>query len=415
MSGSAAFEAAAVSPPWADAAWLRTVALLNLASLASQIGQFGIGFAVVPLWMSSRGAAPTDIGLTTSMLWFGMLGGLLATPALLRRMAPRTLVIAGVGASAAAAVLLAAMSMHDWLAPAFAFGFGQGMRWIANESWLYSLCPPGAKGRIVGIHETLIGAAAFVGPAVLTLTGVRSVAPFAAAAGFSLLAALPVLFARLGNRPLGSVRTPAPLPPGAAPAPLRALRWMLPFVALGPLVAGLGGLIENAWYALLPVYTTDGGYDARQGAWLLTAFGCGGMALQYPIGVWTDRIGVRRCAAACSLALALTGLLVGLLALPGWALAAALLLMGGLTSAYLTLGTIAATDARDPGELARRVACTSIAFTLLSALGPLLSGAVARVHGGGALPWLVAALAGALAAGLWFGTREALAPATRNA
>lgn len=390
----------ALAEPWNDEAWLRTVTLLNLTSLASQIGQFGVGFAMVPLWMIEHGAPAWDVGLITSALWFGMLGGLLATPLLLRWATPRRLVLLGIVGSAAAAAAMAGTHWSGWSVPALVFGFGLGLRWIANETWLYSLCPPGAKGRVVGIHETLIGIAAFVGPALLAASGMRSVAPFAVAAGFCVLAALPLAFAQLGNH------AAAPAGRRAAGATRRLARW-LPFLALAPMVAGFGGLIENALYALLPVYTAGAAYDARASAWLLTAFGCGGMALQYPVGLWADRHGVRRCAAGCTLALALVAVLVGSLELPGLALAAALLLMGGLTSAYLTLGTVAATDTDDAAQLALRVSRLSIVFTLLSALGPLVSGAVTGAHGSASLPWLVAGMAAVLGGGLALAGRRA--------
>ena len=54
----------------------RTIIALNLVSTVAQIGQFGIAFVVLPLWLAQQELSAGLLGLFASSLWFGQLPGL---------------------------------------------------------------------------------------------------------------------------------------------------------------------------------------------------------------------------------------------------------------------------------------------------------------------------------------------------
>jgi hypothetical protein len=56
------------------------IAALTSVSALSQIGQFGIGFMVLPVWLAHHGLDAPRAGLFSASQWTGMLAGLLIAP-----------------------------------------------------------------------------------------------------------------------------------------------------------------------------------------------------------------------------------------------------------------------------------------------------------------------------------------------
>jgi len=54
----------------------RSIAALNVVSTLAQVGQFGIPFIVIPLWLEQQGATTFQLSLFASSLWLGQLPGL---------------------------------------------------------------------------------------------------------------------------------------------------------------------------------------------------------------------------------------------------------------------------------------------------------------------------------------------------
>ena len=172
-----------------------SIVALNAVSTLSQIGQYGLGSMLVPIAMVARGASPEQIGLTSSAFWFGMLLGLLLAGQLTRCLGYRITVIIGLVVSALSFTLMPFIDWQWWLIPAAVIGFGLGFRWIANETWLYQLAPAHVRGRIIGIHETLISLAAILAPLIIVGIGVVKPTAFLVAAATIMVAILPLFIA----------------------------------------------------------------------------------------------------------------------------------------------------------------------------------------------------------------------------
>jgi len=369
---------------------LRGMVALNGVSALAQIGQYGIPFVLFPLALESRGVAAWRIGVVGSALWVGMLLGLLLAPGVVQRLGHRATVLAGLAASGSALLATPALPPLAWALTAGATGFGLGLRWIGLETWLYRVVPNEARGRLVGLHEALLGVAAVAGPALIALLGASADVCFVASAAFVAAAALPLPLAHAIR--LAPVPAPAREPRSAA-AKLAALRH---FLSLGALIAGLGGVIEGAWLAVFPVYAAARGLAPAQTAGLLTLFGIGAMLLQFPLGWLADAAGLRKAALLAAAVTLLGALATGLAQPGGHALAALMLVLGGTINAFLTLGLIAATQSADPARLTGEVSRVSITYTGLSTLGPLAAGALASSFGPASLMAFTVALAAAL-------------------
>jgi len=363
----------------------RTIVALNAASTLSQIGQFGIGFIVLPLWAAQHGLSVAQLGIFASAAWAGMLLGLVITPRLTVRFGYRAIVSAGLLLSILA---FAVMPYVGWPALAGAsglVGLGVGLRWIGLEPWLYRIAPGNARGRLVGIHETLIGIAPILAPLLAGWAGVAGSAPFVLGIAFTGLALVPLVFTR-----------PAPAEPDGTHADggQRLDRTHRKVLALGMAVALAGGLTDAAFAGLFPVFGAGRHLDAGQMITLLAVFSLGGLLLQYPVGWLADHRGLRFTALANA---AVTLLVAALVSLPfGFTgLAATLFVLGGTTTAYLTLAIIAATQAGD-GDLSLNVRRMSVTYTASSIFGPLIAGLAMNTLGSEALIWMVGALALAL-------------------
>lgn len=387
--------------PW------RPVLALNAVSLLAQLGQFGVGFTVVPLWLSYRGFGVAALGVFAAMQWAGMLGGILVAPTLARRHGPRQAVTVGLLASVAGFGILTNPAQGIVLVSAGLLGFGVGVRWIANESWLFRLVPAEMGGRFVGAHETLISVAGLAGPAIAVTLGVNGVATLwigalvTAAAGLPLLVASAAPGAAGNDAPAVAWETPAPKGPTALPVSSAASA----MVMLGLVVAAVAGLGDGALYGLTAKFCEGYSIDPARCAMLLAVFGAGGMLGQYPVGWAADRLGVLAVTTGCAIAGATSSLVLALLGrhIP-WAVPA-MFVLGVANHAFLTLAVVTIATAPRT-QLDRLMRAMSVTFTLGSIAGPLLASAAMARFGPGMLMAQVALICLALcvyAAGLRHG------------
>jgi hypothetical protein len=155
----------------------RTITALNAVSTLAQIGQFGVIFVIVPVWLALQGLSAAQLGFFAASLWMGQMPGLGLAPWLCRHWGARTVVV-GLACSVVALGGIAWVPVASWPWPAylacgFLAGLGMGLRWVGLEPWLYNIAPAHARGRLVGFHETLIAAAPVVAPAIAARVGVQ--------------------------------------------------------------------------------------------------------------------------------------------------------------------------------------------------------------------------------------------------
>ncbi len=354
---------------------LNSIIALNAVSTLAQIGQFGLGTTLFPIALEAKGASPQVIGLVSAAFWVGMLLGLLIAGKLTRYFGYRNTVMLGLLGSALSFVLTPLINWLWWALPALVIGFGMGLRWIANETWLYRLAPTQARGRVVGIHETLIGLASIIGPLIIVAVGAAKPTAFWLGAAICGLAIAPLFAAT--QLPATDV--------ASSQSVQRTSIWVF-WLGLGGLVAGLGGWVEGSIIALLPVYTSDIGF-ANNTAWLLTIFGIGAMVCQFPVGWLSDHKGVLWTGKLCAMigALAIMFALYFNQALLG--LTVSIFLLGGITAGLLTLGMIWAAQHGTGAALTAKVRQVSIVYTSLSAAGPFVSGIVVNHSSSQSLFW----------------------------
>lgn len=362
------------------------VAALTAVSTLAQIGQFGVGFMLLPVWLAHQGLDAPRAGLFAAAQWAGMFAGLLAAPRLIDWIGSKLTVSAGLIASLIAFASMGALAWPTWMLPGVLTGLGIGLRWIANETWLYSLVPAEKSGCIVGIHEALIASAGVIAPALAVWRGIDGTFVFVSGAVLTAAAAIPLWLTRSSARQ----RDMASRPASAKTMPLG------PAVFLGLVAIAVGGIGDGALYGLFPLFAGSRGLDVAQTATLLACFGIGGMALQFPVGWLADRLGLGATVIVCALLSTVSIALFAIAPSASWWFVASALVLGGMNSAYITLGMVAAASS-DKHAITRNMRLLSLAFTACSIAGPLFAGAAMKALGNDLLMWQLAIMSGALA------------------
>lgn len=364
-----------------------SIIALNAVSTFSQIGQYGLGSMLVPIAMVAKGASPEQIGLTSAAFWLGMLLGLLLARQLTQSLGYRLTVIIGLIVSAFSFTLMPLIDWHWWLIPAALVGFGLGLRWIANETWLYLLAPADARGRIIGVHETLISLAAILAPIIIVGIGVAKSTVFLVAAATIMVAILPLFIA--ATLPVAKQATSITLNDALPKLHLtQALKQAIAYLmGFGAIIAGLGGWMEGSILAFLPVYCVDIGLTSSDVAWLLTILGVGAMTCQFAIGWLADNKGVLWTASLCALAAFLAIMVAIVFGKDFVSLAITMFILGGVGGGLLTLGIFWATLDNNSDSLNNRVRHVSIIYTILSAAGPFIAGFVVSSTSSASLFW----------------------------
>ena len=363
----------------------RTITFLNLVSLLSQIGQFGIGFVVLPLWITQHGLNAAQLGIFASTEWFGMLAGLAVADRLNRIYGYRMVIAFGLLGSIIGFAVMLKTNWPFWLPAAALVGLGTGLRWIGLEPWLYRIAPGNARGRLVGFHETLIGLAPIIAPILSKWSGITGNITILLGIAFTGSALLPLVFARPEKE------APAESHFSFSQRPTPVHRKLL---ALGVAVGVVAGITEAAFSGLFPIFGLGRNLGAGQIATLLAVFGMGGLLLQYLVGWLADHRGLAFATLICA---ACTILFTMIAAMPiGFTgLAITIFVLGGTITAYLTLSIIAATKAGD-GDLSVNIRRVSMAYTASAIFGPLIAGTTMKALGSEALLWQVGLLAAVL-------------------
>lgn len=385
------------------------IAALTAVSTLAQIGQFGIGFIVLPVWLAGQGLDAQRAGLFAASQWTGMLAGLVAAPALVARIGAKRTVLLGLAASTAAFSSIAWLSWPLWMVPGMLTGLGIGLRWIANESWLYSLVPEELSGRVVGVHETLIAAAGVVAPVLAAWCGPDGLIAIVAGLSFTFVAAIP-LWLTASAQPTSRVSRETTEHAGARFMPVGALVYM------GMVVVAVGGISDGALYGLFPLYAGARGMSGTQTTLLLSCLGIGGMALQFPVGWMADRAGLGVTVIVCAMTSTLALIAFALATPMKWLFPASCFVVGGMNSAFITLGMYAAARS-EKTALIRNMRLVSLAFTTSSIIGPLIAGAAMKMLGNDVLLWPLAIASGMLAVftlGICEGRRQCNRPSLAN-
>lgn len=321
------------------------------------------------LTATAAGRSAFAVGLLATAMWSGILLASARAHTWVKRAGYAPLFV---GATLGATGAIVSMALHQvyagWLAGAFVLGFGGGLVWVAGESWLAEAAPADRRGLWVGLFETSVGLGLMAGPAVLPLAGALGwPVPWTAAALMALSLVLGAGLLRAQAPPHDE-----PLDPAAAPA----ADWR-PLARPLVVVAVLSGLMESGVSSLFPSIAMRSGFELEMAAWLGTVIGAGSALMQPPAGLLADRWGVRRAtlAAWCAV-LAANAVLLAFADQPHTVLWGVGFALGGVGGAVYTLVIVELGHRLSGSALVKAIGLLVTGYSIGTAVGPSLGGAV---------------------------------------
>ena len=371
-----------------------TLAPLTTLFLGTAILVAGHGLltTLVPIRVDQLGASAAMAGAIATGYFIGLLAGAWYNPKVIHRVG-RIRALAGFAAIFAATSLLLplAPSPVAWILVRAVAGACLAGLTLVIESWLNAVASSRQRGRVLAVYMIVFYGAFGGGQFLLSAYD---------PAGFELFALAAILIG-MSLVPIVLTRTEAPTVAAPAPLSVSELLRVSPLAVVGSIASGI---ILGAFYGLAPLFAV--GRDLPPGgvALFMAAAIFGGLALQWPIGLLSDRIDRRSVILGATAATALAS--GGIVLVPDGAdalLLAFVALFGGVSFTLYPLSLAHAGDRLPNNE--DMVGLSSgmlLLYSVGAAVGPLAAGLMFGVLGGSGLFLFTAAIAAATVAfGAW--------------
>ncbi|MXP42568.1 MFS transporter [Altererythrobacter soli] len=267
--------------------------------------------------------------------------------------------------------------------------------YVCLESWLNERAQEGSRGSVLAAYMIALYLGQAAGQFLLNISDVKPSLPFIAASILISVSAIPIALTRID----------APSLPSSETLSMRALYAISP---LGVVGAALTGAMLGAFYSLGAVYARRLGMELSLIAVFMSTVIFGGVALQWPLGILSDRFDRRRVIVIAFAGTLLAGLATALTREPGLPLLAFGALFGGLSFALYPLCVAHANDHLLPDQRVAASGGLVLTYSAGAAAGPLVAAVFMTAAGTAGLFLFISTCAGAaLLFGIW---RQALTP-----
>lgn len=323
---------------------------------------YGLSVPLLSLILEARGVGGTLIGSQAAVQSAAIL---LISPFLPRYMSnvgPAILMLGAILVSLVAFLLLAVFpSMLAWFVLRFTIGAAGAVLWVCGEAWINQVAEDSTRGRVIAIYSMAVSAGFALGPAVLSVTGSRGLAPFIVSAFVMLLSALPLL----------TVLRSSPRLEGERTGPLHGYFRLAPVAML---MCALFAASEGILISFLPLYGKDVGLSEAEALYLIVLFGVGGIVGQIPIGWLADHMDRMLLAAVSTLLVVVTTLAMPLvISIQPWNLLY-MLVLGALLTGVYTIALVIIGEQFRGADLAAASALFGVMWGAGTVLGPQLGG-----------------------------------------
>lgn len=340
---------------------LGPIAPVLLGLICAQ-GALGIMTPLIPILLLRLGASSPAIGAVASAYYIGFLGGALSADRIVMRVG-HIRAFAVFAAVAADAALLLVFSMGAWEVAVLrlCIGYACSGMFLVVESWLNDRSDPSNRGRAFGAYLVASWGASALGP--LALNVVPAAPSMFVLVGIAFATAvLPMALTQQAN-------------PVVRPQAHFALGRLFRVSPVGVACCLTSGLINGAYYGLVPVYLERLDYGSGSVAAFISAAMIAGLLVQYPFGMLSDRFG-RRPVMVASLVSALVVAVA--MELAGSVSFVAITVMGfvfsGMTAPLYGLGAGQTNDRMERGDYVAASGGLLFVWSLGSTVGPSVAG-----------------------------------------
>ena len=373
---------------------LGPIAPVLLGLICAQ-GALGLMTPLIPLLLLQVGASSGAIGGVASAYYLGFLLGALSADRLVMRVGHIRgfAVFASVAANAALLLVFCGQAWQVALLRLL-IGYASSGMFLVAESWLNDRADGSNRGRAFGAYLVASWGASALGPLALNLVPPAPILFVLVGMAFAA-AVLPMALTQQAN-------------PAVRPQAQFALLKLYRVSPVGVACCLAAGLVNGAYYSLVPVYLERRGYGASSVAAFISIAMIAGLLVQYPVGMLSDRFGRRpvmvgtlAAALAMAVTMGLAGPLGGGLSFP--AIAALGFVFAGMTAPLYGLGAGQTNDRMERGDYVAASGGLLFIWSLGSAVSPSLAGQAMQRLGPSGLFGYIALLLAAL--GLFVGAR----------
>ena len=358
----------------------------------------GSGFlsTLIAIRLEVAGAGSLVIGFVATAYFGGLMLGALRVSALIVRIGHIRAFAAFVTIYSASSLTYAIVDWPmAWTLLRFVDGFVMSGVFVCLESWLNRVARPDNRSAILAAYMIALYAGQAVGQFLLNLQDNAPALPFMLSAILLSLSALPVVLTRIDQ----------PRIEDAAPFSLKRLYAASPLGIVGTLATGM---MLAAFYAMGAVFVQRIGLPLSQVALFTSCVIAGGVVLQYPLGLLSDRFDRRRVIVACLLAAAALCIVLALIRGQA-AIFIGGALFGGFAFALYPLCVAHSNDHLDESERVGASSGLVLVYSAGAVAGPMLGSTGMAMLGPAGLFVVIGVIAGAAALfGLW---RSAIADA----
>lgn len=339
--------------------------ILIIVIVVAGISQ-GLLLPVLSIFLEQKGVSPGLNGLNAAALYVGSFAMTLVAERLLGAVGFKKLIVGGLLFVMFPLILFPYLpDIKIWFILRLVVGIGDSALHYAAQLWVLLVTAPEQRGRYISLYGMSYGLGFSIGPLGIKLLGFGEAVPFW------------VLFVCMGAvLLLVLMKLPDTKPEKAehGQLPERRFRrsWAWAWYALIP--ALLYGYMEAGMNSNFPVYGLRIGLDANQISSLLPFVGIGGLFLQLPLGILSDRFGRKKVLMSAGIAGGVMFMLVPVAGTHFWWTLVLLTVAGGLVGSFFSLGLAYAADILPKALLPAANVVASFHFTIGSILGPNLGG-----------------------------------------
>ena len=333
-----------------------------LATTGLLIAGNGLAGTLVPLRGAEEGMSTTVIGLVGTGYYLGFMVGCWATPKLLQA-AGHIRAFSAVAAIAACASLAMVLLIDPWswfLMRAIT-GLCFASLFANIESWINASVSNASRARSLTVYRFVDLGAVTVSQYMLPVFGVDGFLVFAVMTMLIMLSVVPVSVADRSN----------PAPPAPFSFSPRRVIEISPLAVAGAITVGLSGA---SFRSVGPLYAAGLGMDVNTVATFMSAGIVGGIALQYPLGYYSDKVDRRVVLLISAVGGVLSSLF--LVSIAGASIPLNLVgifVFGAFVLPVYSLACAHANDRAEPGEYVQIAAGMLFFWAISASVGPLVA------------------------------------------
>lgn len=322
----------------------------------------GSGFlsTLVAVRLELAGASAVAIGLVGTAYFAGLMVGSRRVPVLIGRIGHIRAFAACVTVFSASGLAYALLREPIWWgALRFVDGMAMAGVFVCLESWLNRQAAPQSRSMTLAAYMIFLYGGQAAGQFLLNLGQNQPDLPFMLSAIVLSLALLPVVLTRLEQPQVERI----------VPFSLRRLYNASPLGIVGVII---NGAMLGAFYSLGSVYVQRLGMSLSQVALFTSCVIAGGVALQTPLGLLSDRFDRRRVIIFGFVAVSVISASIAFVPLPRVALFGLGALFGGFAFALYPLCVAHSNDHLEEEERLGASSGLVLAYSAGAVLGPML-------------------------------------------